>query len=162
MARFVLHLTMPKKLPCALLILFLLAQNAAAQEREWSLDTNSKDAFLTLGVPNTDDVGASFWCNVGSGSISIFIPRVHTAMLENETRKVKLSAGDQSAVFDAAASRADDASLPSLEGRLESQNPVFQAMAVADYFVVEIDGETKSFPLFDADIADLLRICRKL
>jgi hypothetical protein len=45
-----------------------------AQEREWNFNTGDEEAYLVFGVPESDDVGVSFWCTIGRGDIGIFLP----------------------------------------------------------------------------------------
>ena len=47
---------------------------ALAQERAWTLDAATEDAFLVFGVPQTEDVGFSLWCKIGSGKITMMTP----------------------------------------------------------------------------------------
>ncbi len=52
----------------------IFVQPAFAQEREWLLDAVEEDVFLVFGVPDTNDVGVSFWCKIGTGVVSVFAP----------------------------------------------------------------------------------------
>ena len=45
-------------------VTLLVSTLALAQERQWSLDTVNNQVFLVFGVPESDDVGLSFWCDI--------------------------------------------------------------------------------------------------
>ena len=47
---------------------------AMAQERIWNLDQTDQEAYLVFGVPETDDVGVSFWCTLQSGIVKFYVP----------------------------------------------------------------------------------------
>ena len=47
---------------------------ALAQERVWNLDQTDNEVYLVFGVPETDDVGVSFWCTLQSGIVKLYIP----------------------------------------------------------------------------------------
>ena len=49
-----------------------------AQERIWTLDQTDAEVYLVFGVPETDDVGVSFWCTQQSGIVKIVFPGVRT------------------------------------------------------------------------------------
>src|SRR5262245_29173077 len=79
--------------PILALGLSLLAGAASAQEREWSFDTGEEDAYLIFGVPETDDVGVSFWCTIGMAEIRIFIPEAGENVAAGQTVKIDLDIG---------------------------------------------------------------------
>ena len=58
-----------------------------AQEREWAFDTGEADAYLVFGVPETDDVGVSFWCTIGSGEIRVFFPEAGDSLSAGQAVK---------------------------------------------------------------------------
>src|SRR5262249_43377919 len=70
-------------------IVMLAATSAFAQERQWVFDTNDEDAFLTFGVPETDDVGISFWCKIQSGEARVFLPEAGEELKPG--KKVKIT-----------------------------------------------------------------------
>jgi hypothetical protein len=57
-----------------LFALMITATASLAQERQWTMDVTETDAFMVFGVPETDDVGVSFWCTLGTPKIKIFVP----------------------------------------------------------------------------------------
>ena len=72
-------------------IFMFAAATAFAQEREWTFDTNDEDAFLTFGVPETDDVGVSFWCKMQSGEARVFLPEAGEGLTPGRNVKVTFS-----------------------------------------------------------------------
>ena len=65
---------MLSRLLIILAILVLGSTLALAQERIWNLDQTDQEAYLVFGVPETDDVGVSFWCTLQSGIVKIYVP----------------------------------------------------------------------------------------
>ena len=53
---------MRTRLPIMLATLVLGSAPSLAQERIWTLDQTDAEVYLVFGVPETDDVGVSFWC----------------------------------------------------------------------------------------------------
>ncbi|MDO8353983.1 MAG: hypothetical protein Q7T14_11020, partial [Aestuariivirga sp.] len=43
-----------------------------AQERVWTLDQTDAEVYLVFGVPETDEVGVSFWCTQQSGIVRLY------------------------------------------------------------------------------------------
>ena len=66
---------------------------SSAQERQWSLDSSEDDAYLIFGVPESDDVGISFWCTMGSGEIRLFIPETDAALKSEQALDYTIEAG---------------------------------------------------------------------
>src|SRR6185503_14762561 len=61
---------------------------ASAQEREWSFDTGEEDAYLVFGVPQTEDVGVSFWCTIGAAEIKVFLPEAAESLTADKTATI--------------------------------------------------------------------------
>ena len=57
------------------------------------LDTASEDAFLVFGVPESDDVGVSFWCRIGSNRIKIFFPEGSSDLPPNTEAEFVVTTG---------------------------------------------------------------------
>jgi hypothetical protein len=144
------------------LILFvLLLQSAAlqAQERQWRLDASDKDAFLVFGVPDTDDAGLSFWCKIGSGTVSIFAPFDRSLIKKDQTAPVELAIDEQKFAIKMKASLDVNSKTGSLQGPVSVNGTVMQAVTNANTFSFTAFGQRKNYPLADADVAGLLRVC---
>ena len=135
--------------------------SAAAQERQWSLDAGDEDAYLIFGVPESDDVGISFWCTNQSGEISIFIPEADSTMKPGTTVSFTITAGRTVAKLKGKTTANEEAGSTSLETKIADSSPIFSAMKQVDRFKVKAGGEENIFPLIDADVAGLLALCKK-
>ena len=137
----------------------LTLTTALAQERQWSLDTSEQEAYLVFGVPNTDDVCLSFWCEIGSGKISIFEPLSHKLIKADKKIHIDLAIDDEKFRIIAKASVSPESRSASLEATVGAAGTVMQAVAKAQTIGVTALGHKSSYPLFDADVKGLLRVC---
>lgn len=146
-----------------LLALGLLAGEAAAQEREWSLDASDQEAYLIFGVPDSEDVGVSLWCPAKKGIVNLFVPRptVELAKIPRKKAATTVKAGEETATFGGKIELNTDATSSSVEVEIPVDHPLLKAMEQADRFTVIVDRHEVVFPLYDADVATLLDICRK-
>jgi hypothetical protein len=138
----------------------LFANPATAQEREWTLDETDQDAFLVFGTPGTDDVGASFWCGIGSRRVRFYLPVPGHAKITKMNSKLIFEVDLE--VFTASAKSTSDANVPgdTLEAEFDTGDRLFSALDKASYFSVRSGQLERSFPLAEADIDGLLRRCR--
>ncbi len=142
------------------LISFILTINFAfAQERQWSLDTSEREAFLVFGVPDTDDVGLSFWCEIGKSKISIFAPVPHASVTKDKKIHIDLKMGDEKFNIIAKASQTPGTTTASVEAIVDENGTVMKAVKQAQLISVTALGHTANYPLIDADIEGLLRVC---
>jgi hypothetical protein len=133
---------------------------AVAQEREWSWDMTDEDAYLVFGTPNTDDVGISFWCKMGSGKIKVFVPSTTTK--KNSTKeKVTLSAGGESFDLNGKVEPSEDMNILIVESETNWDHPVFSTLTRADVVSVTVAGHESRFPLVEANLQDLMKVCKK-
>jgi len=149
------------RVPLAFFLAAGLSQSAAAQERLWSLDRGDEDAYLVFGVPETDDVGISFWCMMGTGEINIFLPEADSAMEAGKTISFSMIAGELVAELEGKTTANEEAGAVSLEAKVSDGEPIFAALKEADRFKVRLGKEEYVYPLTDADIAGLLKLCGK-
>jgi hypothetical protein len=134
-------------------------QPSLAQERQWRLDASDKDAFLVFGVPDTDDAGLSFWCKIGSGTVSIFAPFDRNLIKKDQTAPVELAIDEQKFAIKMKASLDVSSKTGSLQGPVSVDGTVMQAVANSNTFSFTAFGQRKNYPLADADVAGLLRVC---
>lgn len=132
---------------------------AQAQERQWRLDASAQDAFLVFGVPDTDDAGFSFWCKIGSGTVAIFSPFDRILIDHDQTVAVKIEVGDAKFDIKMKASLDRNSKSGSIEGPVSVNGTVMQAVKKATSINLQALGHKSSYPLIDADINGLLRIC---
>ncbi len=133
---------------------------AHSQEREWSWDMTDEDAFLVFGTPNTDDVGISFWCKIGSGKIKVVVPSTSVKNGTSEA-KLNLTANGRSFDFGGKVENSDNETVFMIEAEAVSDNPVFAEMEKAEVLSVAAAGHTSKYPLIEANFADLRQVCRK-
>jgi hypothetical protein len=125
------------------------------------LDASDSDAYLIFGVPDSDDVGISFWCPVQQGEVNVFIPEASARLHPGADIAVTLAAGEESATFTGKSEVNLEAALTSVEAKVPVNAQILAAMLKADRFRVIIDGNETIFPLIDADLESLLDLCRK-
>jgi hypothetical protein len=149
------------RLPLAISLLAVLSASAAAQERQWSLDRGDDDAYLVFGVPETDDVGISFWCTMHTGIVNIFVPEVDPRVATAKTLTFTLSAGETVARIEGKTTVSPETGTTSLEARVPDSQPIFAALKNADRFKIKVGKEENVYPLIDADVAGLFSLCKK-
>lgn len=140
-----------------------LASQASAQERDWLLDVGSEEAYLIFGVPDSDDVGVSFWCPLGKGVVNLYLPRPAAELKSLKTANVplKLTAGPEKVTFRGQLDVPPESPMGVAEVEIPATHPVFAAMAAADRLSVQIGKQTLVFPIYGADIGGLIDLCRK-
>ena len=153
---------MRRQLPIVL-ALALMAGAAHAQEREWTLDASDEDAYLIFGVPETDDVGLSLWCPVGSGVVNLYVP-VPTKELPQSKEKaapITVAAGKETATFRGKADINPEAAVSSIEAEIAVEHPLVAALRTQDRLTIKVGQSELVFPLYDAAVGDLLALCAK-
>ncbi len=151
---------MMQRLLLPFVALTISAAAAMAQEREWSWDETDTDAFLVFGTPNTDDVGVSFWCKLGSSSIKLFVPGLHGKSSKPERAAADTTVAGKHVMLHGTVSPNTDSGTYDFEAILKTSDPLFVQLEQAPYFHVEISGKKVSFPLDTANINDLIRACK--
>jgi hypothetical protein len=131
-------------------VLIGLASPAVAQEREWSLGAAGEDVFMAFGVPETADIGVSFWCKIGGKDVSLFAP---LPGLSNGLQRVSLGVGQK--IYELHPKINDG----SIEAALKPQGDVLAALKAADRFALTIGKHKTTFPLAGADFDGLLAMC---
>jgi len=145
-----------------ILVLFALFSTAAvsiAQEREWTLNASEKEAFLVFGVPDTDDVGLSFWCEIGTNKLSIFVNNISGQLKQDQSATIAIEIDNKKFSVKAKAAVEKLGSLKSLEGQIASTDPILKAAENGSTLKTSILGHTNTYPLIDADFTGLLRTC---
>ena len=142
-----------------LLSLILTMNFAIAQERQWTLDASDREAFLVFGVPETDDVGLSFWCEIGKPKISIFAPVPRSTLAKDIKIYIDLKIGKEKFKIIAKASQTPGTTAASVEALVSPDGTVIAAAKEAQQMTVTALGHSASYPLVDADIDGLLRVC---
>lgn len=145
-----------------ILSLTLLPTLVMAQEREWQLDATDQDAFLVFGVPQSDDVGVSFWCKLGSKKIKIMSPVPKGVLKSAKKISLVLNASGKDFALMATAGLGARSSADSVEAETPAAGPLVDALENSDRIGIKVAGHETTFPLLDADLDGLLRLCREL
>ncbi len=137
----------------------LLVTTAQAQERQWSLDATDRQAFLLFGVPDTDDVGLSFWCEIGSKRMAAYMPESFSPLKIGEKTTMTLTI--DGAVFNLAATAARDqaSNRMTVEAPFKRDNKLISKLKDAQTVAVSVKGHHATYPLADADVQGLLDTC---
>jgi hypothetical protein len=141
------------------LALLATASISHAQEREWTLNASDKEAFLVFGVPDTDDVGISFWCEIGTNKFSIFVNNVEGPLKENQKADMVIEIDSQKFSIKAKAAIEKSGRSKSLEGQIPGNSPILKAAENGSSLKTTVQGRTNTYPLIDADVTGLLRTC---
>lgn len=146
-----------------ILALGLMASAAPAQEREWLLDAGDEEAYLIFGVPDSDDVGLSFWCVLKKDMVNFYLPRPtgELSQFKGKEVPVKLSAGGEDVTLRGKLQLVPEGLYSSVEVELAAGHPILSAMQKDDRLRVRLGQEELIFPLYDADLAGLIGLCRK-
>ena len=147
------------RLTFTFLALLATSHLAWAQERQWSLNASEKEAFLVFGVPDTDDVGLSFWCEIGTNKTSFFVNGAPLQLKQNQSTNIKVTIDNQVFVIKAKAAIDSRGQRPSLEGQFKNDDPMLKAAQNGSILKVAVLGQTNTYPLIDADFVGLQRNC---
>lgn len=134
---------------------------AVAQERVWNLDRTDQEAYLVFGVPETDDVGVSFWCILQSGIVKLYVPETDPDLKLSGSVDYALEITAKLYPLKGKTSVNEEAGTISLESELKTADPVFSALREANRFAVKVGSSNYVFPLGEADFPNLLEVCKK-
>jgi len=143
----------------ALAFTLSVASQAQAQEREWSLGTTEKQAFLVFGVPDTDDVGFSFWCDVGKSRVSAFLPDTVAKLRRGERLSVKIDVDGKGFNIPARANVDDGTGKMNVETSFGLKDLLMARLREADNMAIAVKNHVSSFPLADADFDGFVDAC---
>jgi hypothetical protein len=130
-----------------------------AQERQWSLDSTDREAFLVFGVPDTDDVGLSFWCAIGTGKVSAYLPLTAPLLKAGQHTDMKLSVDGKLFHIPATAALEGKEGRMTLEGTFRLKDKLMGVLKGADSIAVTVKNHTDTYPLADADFESLVNAC---
>jgi hypothetical protein len=128
------------------------AAPAAAQERQWSLEAGDEEALLYFGVPDTDDVGISFWCRRGGKEVQILSP------LTSKTDKSTVTLQLEGTRKDLTSKHVEEAGRLTLEATVPAD--LLPTLQAADRFTLTINGHTVTYPLITADFESFTKTCQ--
>jgi hypothetical protein len=150
---------MRARLPIMLAALMIGSAPSLAQERIWTLDQTDAEVYLVFGVPETDDVGVSFWCTQQSGIAKLYLPEAGPDFKPGMSVDVELKIAAKIYAVKGKAAFNEESGGTSLESELRVSDPVFSALRAANYFAVKIGSSNHVFPLGEADFSTFLDEC---
>jgi len=149
------------RVPIFCVAMIMSATAALAQEREWSWGTSETEAYLVFGVPESEDVGISFWCTQGSGEVQVFIADANVKLAADIDTTIEFTAGDKKFTVPAHTMANELDATTSAEGAIPAADPIFPVLQAADRFAVSVADESQTFPSAGQDFANLTEACRK-
>jgi hypothetical protein len=144
------------------LVLTFISGTAFSQEREWQLDATDQDAFLVFGVPQSDDVGVSFWCKLGSKRLKVMAPVIRGRVKNNSNIPVVVQVGGKDFALNGRTAVGAKGTEDSVEAETQAKGPLIEALQSSDRFSVKVGGHQATYPLLDADLPGLLKLCREI
>jgi hypothetical protein len=142
-----------------ILALVALSGSALAQERQWNLEASEKQAFLVFGVPDTADVGLSFWCDIGAKRMSLFAPVSRNTAIPGQHPQVTALVNGRTFKFKSEVEIDQASGLVNVESHFSRDDAFYKEVMAADAITVIVKSEKKSYPLGDADFEGLNRAC---
>ena len=149
------------RLSIMLAILVLGSAPSLAQERIWTLDQTDAEVYLVFGVPETDDVGVSFWCTQQSGIVRLYFPESDPSLKPGAEVNFKLEIAGKSYPLKGKTAVNEETTGTSLEAELKTTDTVFAALQTANRFAVKAGSTSHVFPLGEADFPTFLDVCGK-
>jgi hypothetical protein len=148
--------------PIMLAALVLGSASSLAQERIWTLDQSDAEVYLVFGVPETDDVGVSFWCTQQSGIVRLYFPDSDPSLKPGAEVNFKLEVAGKTYPLIGKTAFNEESTGTSIEAELKTADPVFAALQTANRFAVKAGSTSHVFPLGEADFQTFLDVCGKL
>ena len=149
------------RVPVLCVAVIMSATAALAQEREWSWGTSETEAYLVFGVPESEDVGISFWCTQGSDEVRVFVADANVKLDPDIDTTIEFTSNDKKFSVKARTMANELDATTSAEGVISAGDPVLAALQTTDRFVVSVSGESQTFPSAGQDFANLIETCRK-
>jgi hypothetical protein len=140
-------------------IMFAQATPLFAQEREWSLNSTDTQTYLVFGVPDTDDVGLSFWCQNNKKDLSAFLPEPGLKLKRGQKLSMKLTVDGKATTLPAIVDRDDASGMFTVEGKFTQKSALLQDLKKGASITVTVLSHEATYPLDDADFDGLLNAC---
>jgi hypothetical protein len=145
-----------------ILTVFVLGTSLGlAQERVWNLDHTDQEAYLVFGVPETDDVGISFWCTLQSGVVRLYVPETDPNLKLAASVDFDLEIAAKIYPLKGKTAVNEESAGTSLEAELKASDPLFSILQNANHFAIKVGASNHVFPLGEADISGFLEACGK-
>ena len=141
------------------LIALIVSTDAHAQERQWSLDTVNNQVFLVFGVPESDDVGLSFWCDIGKSKVQAFLPETVAAIRSGENITIGIDIDGRSENILAKVARDGSTQKLTVETTFGLAGSLMKSLRKGQSLGIKVKGHVSSFPIADADFVGLVDAC---
>jgi hypothetical protein len=140
---------------------FLAAMVSAgvAQERQWTLDATDNQVFLVFGVPETDDVGLSFWCDIGKGTVSAYMPEPQVKLRDGERTRMVISIDGKATRLAGKAEKEQATGHFTVEAPFKLKDALMKKLRDGQSISVSIKGHATTYPLEDADFDGFVDGC---
>ncbi|MCC3244964.1 hypothetical protein LG047_06450 [Methylocystis sp. WRRC1] len=123
----------------------------AADERVWTLsgveEKKPDSIYLGYGVPETDDSFGGFSCKPGSGEVKLWISETSEKLKPGKSATAILSVDETRAKVAGKLMPNEEAGVPSFEGRLPANDPIFAALAGGETLAVAVGPSKQTAPL---------------
>ena len=143
----------------AVSLAFLLTAQARGQERQWSLDTINEQVFLVFGVPESDDVGLSFWCTIGKSKVQAFLPETVAAIHPGEVITIGVDIDGHSEKILGKVARDGGSQKLTVETVFGLTGSLMKALRAGQSLGINVKGHISSFPITDANFDGLVDAC---
>jgi len=141
-------------------ISFALINTASAQERQWGLDASDNQAFLTFGVPDSEDVGISLWCEIGNGQMSVFLPETRVPLRVGEAVPMTVTVDGVQKQLRGSAAKDPASGQMTVEAKFSLKDILISRLQGGQTISVRVKGHDNNFPFADADFAGLVDDCK--
>ena len=138
----------------------LLSTSALAQERQWNLQSTDKQTFLIFGVPNTDDVGFSLWCEVGKNQMSAFITENQVPLKAGESVSMLISVDGKQQALRGHVTKDAASGQMTVESKFGLKDILISRLQAGQSISISVKGHVTTLPFGDADFAGLLSACK--
>ncbi len=138
---------------------FILTAHAHAQERQWTLDSVNEQVFLVFGVPESDDVGLSFWCDIGKSKVQAFLPETIAAIHPGEVITIGVDIDGHSEKILAKVAPDKGGQKLTVETVFALTGSLMKALRAGQSLGINVKGHISSFPITDANFDGLVDAC---
>jgi hypothetical protein len=132
-------------------VFILCAPAPAKDERVWTLSGLEEKKLdliiLNYGIPESDDAFGSFSCKPKSGVVTLFVAETSEKLKPGRSATATLSVGETQTKVAGKLLPNEEAGVPSFEGRLPANDPIFGAMAAGETLAAAIGPSKETAPL---------------
>ncbi len=139
--------------------LAVMVSAATAQERQWTLDSTDNQVFLVFGVPETDDVGLSFWCEINKGTVSAYMPEPQVKLRDGERTRMTIVIDGKVTKLAGKAEKDAATGHFTVEAPFKLKDALMKRLHDGQSILVSVKGHATTYPLEDADFDGFVGAC---